>query len=298
MEQKMESWRDISNSLSAYLRSRLVNPIFGAYLVTWAVINFRLLLVLFGAGTWQEKIRYIDTRLYTEEWHWLIFGFAYPMVAAVLLVLGTPFINRWSTVFLRTREAETTRQLLALEEETPVTKAEATQLRRQLLAERESRIEDQEEAEKLRMEQAAQIDLLLQENKKLKSSNDGHAAIKTQDTSDLPIAPRTYEIKESDLIGVTNRTMLGLTKRGLTHLQATALFAVRNGSNFNTNYLANEMGLSERHAALVLLDQLKGLDLIESANVGSSNTYQISSAGRQALEAVLSRGFIPTLNVA
>jgi hypothetical protein len=294
----MESWRDISNSLSAYLRSRLVNPIFGAYLVTWSVINFRLLLVLFGAGTWQEKIRYIDTRLYPEEWHWLVFGIAYPLGVAVLLVLGTPFINRWSTVFLRAREAETTRQLLVLQKETPMPKAEAAQLRRQLLAERESRLEDQEQAEKLRMEQAAQIDLLLQENKKLKSANDGQAAIKTHDTTDLVVAPKTYEIRESDLIGVSQRVMAELMRRGITHLQATALFAVRNGENFNTNILANVMGLSERRVALVLLDQLKGLGLIESKNFASTDTYQISSAGRQALEAVLARGFTPTSNEA
>ena len=292
----MESWRDISNSLSAYLRGRLVNPIFGAYLLTWSVINFRLMLVLVGTGTWQEKIRYIDTRLYPEEWHWIFFGFAYPIVVAVLLVLGTPFINRWSTIFLRTREAETTRQLLALQEETPLTKAEATQLRQQLLADRQGRLEDKEQAEKLSMEQAAQIDLLLQENKKLKNSNDGEASIKAQDTTDKPIALSSYAIKESDFIGVPSRVKLGLIHRGVTHLQATALFAVRNGTNFNTNLLVSVMGLSERHVALVLIDQLKGLGLIESASVGNSDSHQISSAGRQALEAVLGRGFIPKLN--
>jgi hypothetical protein len=294
----MENWRDLSNSLSEYLRGRLVNPIFGAYLFTWSAINFRLLLVLFGAGTWHEKIRYIDTLLYPEEWHWLVFGFAYPMGVAVFLVLGSPFINRWSTVFLRTRGAETTRQLLALQGETPLTKAEAAQLRQQLLAVRDGRREDKELAETIQMEQAAQIDLLLQEVNKLKSSNDDQAAIETQDTTDLPIAPRTYEMRESDLIGVPQRVMLGLKQRGVTHLQATALYAVRNGANFNPNLLANVMGLSKRHVALVLLDQLKGLGLIESANVGGSNTYQISSAGRQALQAVLGRGFVPTLKEA
>jgi hypothetical protein len=146
------------------------------------------------------------------------------------------------------------------------------------------------------MEQAAQIDLLLQENKKLKNSNDGKAAVKAQDTTDKPIALSSYAIHESDLIGVPNRVKLGLLQRGVTHLQATALFAVRNGTNFNTNLLASVMGLSERHVALVLLDQLKGLGLIESASIGSSDSHQISSAGRQALEAVLGRGFIPKLN--
>ncbi len=292
----MDTWRDISNSLSVYLRGRLVNPIFGAYLVAWSVINFRLLLVLLGEGTWQEKIGYIDTRLFTKNWDWFVFGYAYPMGVAVVLVLGTPFINRWTTVFLQKREAETTRQVLQVQGETPMSKAEAKQLRLQRFAERQGRLEDQEQAEQLRAELTAEIDVLLQENKKLKSSNGDPEEIKPQGLPSDPAAHLRYEISESDLIGIPQRVKLGLTKSGVTHLQAAALYAVRNETHFGLKSLARVTGLSELHSAMVLIDQLNGLGLIEAIKVGNADWYRISSAGRQALHAIQGRGFEPMPN--
>lgn len=289
----MESWRELSTSLSTYVRARVANPIFGAYLVAWSVINFRLLLVLVGDGSWQAKIGYIDTRLYTEWWHWLIYGLLYPLAVALLLVFGMPFVNRWTVVFLRARDAETTRQLLAQQDETPLPKAEAAHLRRQLLAERNSRLEAQADAEQRLTEQAAQIDLLLQENKKLKGASTGQAAIESPPSSDKAENRTSYDLAESDLIGVPQRVRLQLTQRGLTHTQAMALYAIRNGTKFTARMLSEIMGLSEQHVAMVLLDQLKGLGLVDRVFVGQKEAYEISSAGRQALQAVLQQGFSP-----
>lgn len=289
----MESWRELSSSLSSYVRGRVTNPIFGAYLVAWGVLNFRLVLVLIGDGSWADKIGYIDTRLYTEWWHWLIFGFIYPLSVSLVLVFAMPFINRWTTVFLRARDAETTRLLLAQQNEAPMPKAEAATLRRQLLTERQSRLDERAESEQRLMEQAAQIDLLLQENKKLKSASGGSVLGEPQISSSETEPLSAYQLKDADFVGVPSRVKSQLVHRGLTHTQALALYAVRNGQKFNERTLGQIMGLSELHVAMVLLDQLKGLGLTDHMFIGDREIHQISSAGRQALDAALKRGFTP-----
>lgn len=47
----METVREFFDSIRKHLRDRLANPLYTAYLVSWAVLNFRLILVLFGEGS-------------------------------------------------------------------------------------------------------------------------------------------------------------------------------------------------------------------------------------------------------
>jgi hypothetical protein len=167
----METIRELLGSVRLYLKDRLSNPLWGAYVIAWAVFNSRLLLVLIGDGGWREKITYIDTRLYPENWQWAWFGLAYPLVVALLFVLIAPFIGRWVTIFLKAREKVTLEQLLAIADETPMPKGVAAQLRQNALSERQLRISERQRASEEMAELTRQIDHLLKENQQLRADS-------------------------------------------------------------------------------------------------------------------------------
>ena len=71
-------------------RERFGNPLVSAFAIAWAIWNFRLLLVLVGDGGWRDKIVYIDTKLMTEWWHWLLHGTTIPLAAALFWIYVLP----------------------------------------------------------------------------------------------------------------------------------------------------------------------------------------------------------------
>lgn len=52
--------QDIINSIKAYLYDRAASPLMGAFLVSWAVINYRFWLILFADAPIDEKFMLID----------------------------------------------------------------------------------------------------------------------------------------------------------------------------------------------------------------------------------------------
>ena len=72
------------------VRERFGNPLVSAFAIAWAIWNFRLLLVLVGDGGWRDKIVYIDTKLMTEWWHWLLHGTTIPLAAALFWIYVLP----------------------------------------------------------------------------------------------------------------------------------------------------------------------------------------------------------------
>ena len=60
----MDAVKDFFGSIREYVRDKTANPFWGAYVVAWVAVNFRLIAVLLGSGETAEKIAYIDGTLY------------------------------------------------------------------------------------------------------------------------------------------------------------------------------------------------------------------------------------------
>jgi len=292
----METIRELTTSLRSYVRERLTNPVYGAFLVAWAVLNFRLILVLAGSGTWREKITYIDTRLYPEGMHWAWYGFAYPFLVGVAFVMASPYLSRWATLFLRKRERDTLVRLLEIEGETPLTKEQANVLRQSVLSERKRRLEERDVANRQIDELQRQLDTAALERPETA------AQVDTPPLASLDLEPKPevdhLVLHEDDFVGVPQQVYVIAAMRGLTTDQASMLYALRNEELLSLDVLRKRLHLPEHHTAKVLADQLRGLRFIMEDSDRGVRGFRITSAGSQALAAVMKRGFKPVISAA
>lgn len=102
----MDAVKDFFSSIREYVRDKTANPFWGAYVLAWLAVNFRLIVVLLGAGEAAQKIAYIDDTLYPSWAAWLVRFWLGPMALAGFFVVASPFLQRWVTTFTRARDAE------------------------------------------------------------------------------------------------------------------------------------------------------------------------------------------------
>lgn len=304
----MESIRDLFESFRSYLRDRLANPLYVSFVIAWGVLNFRLLMVVFGDGGWKEKIEFIDTQLYPDLLGWAWRWVGSPFLVAVLFVLASPFIHRWVTVFLREREKVTVAELLRIAGETPMPPEAADVLRTQLLEMRKARAEDRRRADEQINELNAQIELL-QSRAVSEKPNTTAEAVESQETDAIlqamkdPFAETLsdgrkvhsasskLQLFDRDFSGLPSQVVNRLLDSGLRIEQAWVLFIMRDGSPFTKNEINNHFSWSPSAFDRVL-EQMTALQLLEV--IDHTGAFQISSAGRQALNGVVRRGFDPT----
>lgn len=288
----MDAVKDFFGSIREYVRDKTANPFWGAYVVAWVAVNFRLIAVLLGSGETAEKIAYIDGTLYPSWIAWLARFWLGPLALAIVFVVVSPFLQRWVSTFTRARDAETIRQLLRIEEQEPLTKEQADRLRKQLQEERARRLAEVDELKAENDELRQQLDTAARvaiEQKKVvaKEGDEGPA-------SAIPLEQAPFKFLASDFISVEQRTVIRLIERGLQYREAAALYLLRNNRLLRSDWAA-ELGVKEPHEEKVMVDRLKGLELIEETIVPTSRgqTFlRITSAGSQALDAMTTRGFI------
>jgi hypothetical protein len=267
-----------------------------------------MLLVILGDGSFQEKISYIDGTLYKGDtqwiWHWILA----PALSAIAFVVLSPFVQRWVLVFLRERNKETQVQLLKIAEDTPLSNEAATRLRRLFLDEQQARKNEAKIAAGRIDELTAQIDLLSKELGKAKVENKSSSVDdilnrqipellekKSDLDADTDVSNRIANgtgplfLEEGDFSVLPEGLAAKIVQRPLSSKQANALYQLRNGDVLNTSELANRLGSEEQFEAQVSIDKLLNIGFVESRRTG----YGITPIGREALSAILSRGFTP-----
>jgi len=246
------------------------------------------MVVLLGDGSAREKLEYIDTELYPGRWEGLWSGFLCPLMIAVVFVFLSPFLRRWVTVFIRSRERETLTQILQIEGETPLTKAQADMLRQSIQTERERRLREREEANRHLDELRQQLDLAASQ---VATQSTQRPIVDEVSNPLVPAESDTMALLETDFVGVSQNTYLRAAQRGLTRSQGELLYVLRNGNALTLADISKAMHYAEHHPSKVLIDQLKGLGMIDIRSTSRGLAYEITSGGTQALAAVINRGF-------
>ncbi|MFT3955643.1 MAG: hypothetical protein QM722_15030 [Piscinibacter sp.] len=85
---------DVINSIKATLYDRTSSPLFGAFALSWAGWNFRLLLVFFSEGNYAEKLIYVTGILYRDELAYFLSFLLYPLATAVIVIYAYPIPAR------------------------------------------------------------------------------------------------------------------------------------------------------------------------------------------------------------
>jgi hypothetical protein len=125
---------NIVNSIKATLYDRTSSPLFGSFALSWAVWNYRVLVVLLGSGDFSNKLAFIDQQLYPHWWHVAVFGVAVPLVTAVAFIFVYPIPARWVYRYAANEHRKLRNLRKEIEGDELITEDEARKLRQDHVA--------------------------------------------------------------------------------------------------------------------------------------------------------------------
>ncbi|MEJ8813420.1 hypothetical protein WKW77_20200 [Variovorax ureilyticus] len=124
----METVKEFFDAIKGQLSERLANPFTGAFCIAWVILNFRLLMVFAGTGTYQEKFAYIDASLYPDWRHWALRGLVVPMATAAMYLLAYPWATTWLAEHYRKQQTKANNLMKAAEGTALLSKEESRAL--------------------------------------------------------------------------------------------------------------------------------------------------------------------------
>lgn len=125
---------DLAKSVKAQLYERVSSPLLGTFALSWAAWNYRFILVLVSSMSVTEKIGYIDSQVFPTLEQILLRGALYPLLTALALIFLYPIPAKYVYQYWRRRQKELKEIQQQIDDETPLTKEEARQLRREALS--------------------------------------------------------------------------------------------------------------------------------------------------------------------
>lgn len=146
--------KELASGMRQLINERLVSPLLPAFTLSWLVVNYRLLFVLFSDEAPAAKFSLIDTALYPTADAALINGFILPLSIALIYIFAYPYPAKliYQYSLKRQRELRDARQ--QVEKATVLTLEESQRLRTYYF-DRESKLQktfqtQQEELNQLR----------------------------------------------------------------------------------------------------------------------------------------------------
>jgi hypothetical protein len=147
---------DLSKTIKAQLYERINSPLLGSFVLSWATWNYKFIIVLFSAMSVEKTFAYIDQTLY-PTWLYasgmLLIG---PAITAALIIFVYPYPAKFVYEYARKRQKELKEIQQRIDDETPLTKEEAREIRHaasKQAIELETRLQQKEqEVARLRLE--------------------------------------------------------------------------------------------------------------------------------------------------
>ncbi|WP_227815639.1 hypothetical protein [Nitrogeniibacter aestuarii] len=125
--------KDIINSIKVQLYERATSPLLGAFIISWAIWNYRFLLVIGSSIPITEKLSIIDSIIFCSPETYYMRGAIYPLVTALAFIFLYPYPARWVYGYSRHRQRELKELRQQIDDETPLTKEESREIRREAL---------------------------------------------------------------------------------------------------------------------------------------------------------------------
>lgn len=125
---------DLSKSIKAQLYERVSSPLLASFSLSWAAWNYRFILVIISSMSPGEKIAYIDSQIFQTSQEILLRGTLYPLITALCLIFVYPIPAKYVYQYWRRKQKELKEVQQQIDDETPLTKEEARQIRREALA--------------------------------------------------------------------------------------------------------------------------------------------------------------------
>lgn len=124
---------DLSKSIKAQLYDRVSSPLLASFCVSWVAWNYRFVMVLVSSIPLTDKISFIDTHIFPTYQHVLLRGSLYPLLTALLLIFVYPIPAKYVYEYWRKRQRELKVIQQRIDDETPLSREEAREIRREAL---------------------------------------------------------------------------------------------------------------------------------------------------------------------
>jgi len=182
---------ELTKSVKANLYERATSPLFGTFLISWCIWNYKTIFVLTSSLPVHEKFDYLETFIYTGTWSCISTIFLYPLIAALLFIFAYPhpalyIYKYWHSMQKKLKEAKQ-----KIEDETPLTIEESRNIRRELF-----QLESEYDKEIVRKD--AEIEKLKSHLENLQNEIESQENINKEKTSPQEIKPSEPENIELD----------------------------------------------------------------------------------------------------
>lgn len=121
---------DAIKTVKAQLYEKSGSPLFTAFVISWCSWNYRFITVLISDLPMVEKFKYIDTKIFPNFDAYFFQGTIFPLITTALIIFVYPYPARFVYEFWRQRQKELKAIQQKIEDETPLTKEEAREIRR------------------------------------------------------------------------------------------------------------------------------------------------------------------------
>ncbi|WP_140626391.1 hypothetical protein [Methylibium rhizosphaerae] len=82
----VETLKELLGAVRSQIQERVASPLTGAFVISWGIWNFKLILVVFGDGPYKDKVSFIETQLYPGWDMGTLRGIAYPALTALAYI--------------------------------------------------------------------------------------------------------------------------------------------------------------------------------------------------------------------
>lgn len=120
---------DILDSITATLRERLVSPLAGSFVISWLIVNYKVVVILLSNMKPHVKFAYIEQHIWTENSQTLLYGLIYPLAAALSYIFIYPWPARWLMQYSLYQQNKTKLARIHGERKIPLDKADFDELK-------------------------------------------------------------------------------------------------------------------------------------------------------------------------
>jgi DNA-binding MarR family transcriptional regulator len=146
--------KDLIIGIRKQLSERLVSPLMPSFVISWLIVNYRLVVAILSSEPLEKKLSFIDTVLFPSSQIVVSHGFLIPLAASLAYILLYPYPAKWVYQYALKRQRELRDARQRAENERILTLEESQRLRtyyfdREIELKKQTQ-ERQEEIEQLR----------------------------------------------------------------------------------------------------------------------------------------------------
>jgi len=246
---------DLLKSIKAHLYEKATSPLFGIFAISWALWNYKFILVLISSMKVADKLAYISEHFFVDISSSLLTGMLYPILTTVLVIFVYPYPAKFVYEFSRKKQKELREIKQTIEDETPLTVEESRKIRRELI--------------ELELKYEKELEYRTTENKRLKEMID-------ELNSDIPSAPSSEQ-------NATNVNSSHEKPDNVTHEQFDLLLFISSQKELIKEIEILEHAKTDHVKTKYNLGELVGLKLAKIHYPNGIAAYEVTHAGRKAL---------------